>query len=402
MEVSIMAKSSKKPDLKKPHPDFPLFPHKGTNRWAKKIKGKIHYFGKVLPNDPKGEKALETWLDQKDDLLAGRTPRAKGDGLTVADLANHFLTFKQELRDSGELAPRSYDEYHATCEMVVGAFGRNRLVDDLAADDFQALRARFAKRFGPVRLGNSIQRVRSLFKYGYEAGLIDKPPRFGPGFKKPSAKTIRKSRAANGPRMFQADELRRLLDHATPNMRAMILLGVNGGLGNTDVAELTTNVADTSRGWFNYPRPKTGIERRIPLWPETIEAIDKALAARPAPKEPADVSLTFIGRRGQNYIGNHKGYRVHQEFARVAEKAGVEGRSFYDLRRTFQTIAEGARDLVAVQAIMGQAPSSGDMSAIYRQRVDDERLRAAVEHVRRWLFASGDTEDVQSNVSADE
>ncbi|MBN1590399.1 MAG: hypothetical protein JW888_12870 [Pirellulales bacterium] len=167
--MSIMAKSSKKPDLKKPHPDFPLFPHKGTNRWAKKIRGKIHYFGKVLPDDPKGEKAVEVWLDHKDDLLAGRTPRAKGDGLTVADLANHFLTFKQELRDSGELAPRSYDEYYATCEIVVNAFGKNPLVDDLAADDFRALRVRFAKRFGPVRLGNSIQRVRSLFKYGYEA-----------------------------------------------------------------------------------------------------------------------------------------------------------------------------------------------------------------------------------------
>ena len=247
-----MAKSSKKSDLKKPHPDFPLFPHKGTNRWAKKVKGKIHYFGQVLPADPKGEKALDVWLDQKDDLLAGRTPRAKGAGLTVADLANHFLTFKQELRDSGGLAPRSYGEYCATCEMVVGAFGKNRLVDDLAANDFQALRARFAKRFGPVRLGHSIQRVRSLFKYGYEAGLIDKPPRFGPGFKKPSAKTIRKSRAASGPRMFEADELRRLLDHATPNMRAMILLGVNGGLGNTDVAELTTKGAD-----IKSPAPST-------------------------------------------------------------------------------------------------------------------------------------------------
>jgi len=164
---------------------------------------------------------------------------------------------------------------------------------------------------------------------------------------------------------------------------------------------MTTNVADHKRDWLNYPRPKTGIERRIPLWPETIEAIERALAARPVPKDPADANLVFIGRRGQNYVGNHKGYRVHQEFARVAEKAGVEGRSFYDLRRTFQTIAEGARDLVAVQAIMGHAPSSGDMSAIYRQRVDDERLRAAVEHVRKWLFGTGGIGAGQPDENAD-
>ena len=58
----------------KPSPDFPLFAH-ATGRWAKKIKGKMRYFG--LWSDPDGaERRCDA---QKDDLHAGRTPRPDAD-----------------------------------------------------------------------------------------------------------------------------------------------------------------------------------------------------------------------------------------------------------------------------------------------------------------------------------
>ncbi len=67
---------------KKPRPDFPLFHHASIRGATKKVKGKLVYFGKVS-DDPKGILALEKWLNEKDDLLAGRTPRVSGDGLTI-------------------------------------------------------------------------------------------------------------------------------------------------------------------------------------------------------------------------------------------------------------------------------------------------------------------------------
>jgi len=87
----------------KPRPDFPLFPH-ASGRWAKKVRGKFHYFGKTA-GDPKGKLALGLWLEQKDDLLAGRQPRPERDALTVKDLCNHFLTCKEQQRDSGDIVP---------------------------------------------------------------------------------------------------------------------------------------------------------------------------------------------------------------------------------------------------------------------------------------------------------
>lgn len=49
---------------------------------------------------------MAKWLEQKNDLLAGRMPRSPGEGFTLADLCNHFLTHKKGLLESDELAPR--------------------------------------------------------------------------------------------------------------------------------------------------------------------------------------------------------------------------------------------------------------------------------------------------------
>jgi hypothetical protein len=55
------------------------------------------------------------------------------------------------------------------------SFGLNRLVSDLASNDFERLRTSLARTLGPVSLGNEIQRVRTVFKYAYDEGLIERP-----------------------------------------------------------------------------------------------------------------------------------------------------------------------------------------------------------------------------------
>ena len=54
---------SKQKKLRKLSKACPLTPH-DNGRWAKRIRGKLHYFGRW--DDPEG--ALAEHLDQKDDL----------------------------------------------------------------------------------------------------------------------------------------------------------------------------------------------------------------------------------------------------------------------------------------------------------------------------------------------
>jgi integrase len=366
---------------KKPYPDFPLFAH-ATGRWAKKIRGKLHYFGAW--SDP--DAALAKYLDQRDDLHAGRTPRVGGDGLTLRDLLNRFLTTKQHLLDSGEITARTFADYHGTCERIGAAFGLTRRVDDLAADDFEKLRADLAKTWGPVALGNQVQRIRTVFKYAFEAGLIAAPVRYGPGFKRPSRRVLRKARHARGLRMFEAAELRRLLDAAEAPLKAMLLLGVNCGFGNADVGTLPLSALDLDGGWVNYPRPKTGVVRRSPLWPETVQAIREALAKRPRPKAGVDAGLAFVTKYGLSWAKDTRDNPVSKETAKLLKAHGLrrEGLNFYALRHTFETVGGESRDQVAVDHIMGHARD--DMASVYRERVSDDRLRAVADHVHAWLF----------------
>ena len=369
----------------KPYPDFPLFAH-SAGVWAKKIRGRLFYFGPWA--DPMA--ALQKFKDQEDDLRAGRTPRVSRDGLTLRDLLNHYLTAKQALVDSGEILPLTFAEYHATCKWIGQAFGITRLVDDLGPDDFQRLRTQMAKAWGPVHLANRIQQVRSVFKFAFESGLIDRPVRYGPTFKKPSAKVLRQERMKKGRRTFEAEEVRTLLKAASPTLRAMLLLGINCGYGCTDCATLPKSAVDLERGWIDYPRPKTGIPRRCPLWPETVAAIQESLAVRRTPKSEEDAGLLFTTQRGLSFASRYPHWRVTAEACQLIRRVKVyrPGLSFYSLRHNFQTIGDGARDPVAVQALMGHAPGVNDMGAIYRERVDDDRLRAVVNHVRNWLFGT--------------
>jgi integrase len=369
----------------KPHPAFPLFPH-ATGQWAKKIRGKMYYFG--VWADP--DAALAKYLEQKDALHSGRTPRPDPEAVTVKAVVNAFLNSRRDRMDAGELSVRTWAKYREVADLLVGHLGKSRLVADLGPDDFTALKNKMTRRWGPLRVADFVQHIRSIFKHAVDSDLVDRPVRFGPGFARPTAKVLRLHRAKRGVKLFAAEEVRALLEAAGTPLRAVILLGINCGFGNADVGTLPLSALDLGRGWLDYPRPKTGISRRCPLWPETVAALREALARRPEPKTPEHSGLAFLSLRGTPLCSVREANRtdgVAAQFGALLRKLGIGGRKglgFYALRHTFRTVADEARDQPAADFAMGH--ESPHMSTHYRERISDARLRAVAEHVRAWLF----------------
>jgi integrase len=375
-EAGCQAKPSK------PYPEFPLTAHP-TGRWCKKIRGKLHYFGPIADPDA----ALAKYVEQKEDLHAGRTPRPDPDALTIKDLCNHFLAAKQSLVESGELARLTWTDYYTACHECLTAFGTSRLLSDLGPDDFAKLRKRLAAKWGPQRLNKNVQFVRCLFKYAFDERLIPLPVHFGQSFKRPSKRVLRLHRAKQGPKLFTPEEVRRVLGAAYPQVRAMVLLGINCGFGNADCGVLPLSALDLDGGWANFPRPKTGIDRRCWLWPETVDAIREALAVRPDAKKPEHAGLVFITRLGDSWHTGTNDGPLSREFSKLLRKLGINGRhglGFYSLRHTHRTVTDEARDQPAADYIMGHAKD--DMASVYRERISEDRLRTVAEHVRRSLY----------------
>ena len=373
----------------KPSPDFPLTPHP-SGRWCKKIRGKIYYFGPGGDPDPavaldQANAALAKYLEQKDRLQSGMTTTDNRAELTVFTLCGKFLTTKKRMMESGELSVHTYNDYARICKLLVRAFGKHRLVADLRPDDFERLRTRMAKNLSPVTLGNRMNKVRVVFNYGDKSDLMTDKMKFGEGFKRPSKKTLRRHKQEQGPKMFEAEEIRGMVEAAGQPLKAMILLGINCGFGNADVGTLPMKPLDLAGGWVNYWRTKTGIGRRCPLWPETVEAIEEWLTARPRPKNEEHAGLVFLTAKGDTWAKETSDNPISKETRKLLDALGINGhRNFYCLRHTLQTIGDEARDFLAVRAIMGHV--GADIADVYREKVSDERLLAVADHVRAWLF----------------
>jgi integrase len=216
---------------------------------------------------------------------------------------------------------------------------------------------------GAVSLKRRLTIARMIF--------ASQPLEFRKALKSPPQKQLRKEARNRGSRFYEAADLRKLVKVAEPHLRAMILLGINCGMGNKDCITLPTHYIDLKNGWHNYHRPKTEVDRRCKLWPETVKAL----------KVVASESVVFNGRKWDRWV-------VGSEFEKLCKACKVKSHGFYSLRRTFETIAgaSGCQQFI-IDRIMGHSRPN-DMAAAYRQKIFDGMLQKCTDFVRGWYLGN--------------
>ena len=380
MATKSLSRSKRPPKPAKPRADFPLFPHQ-SGQWAKKVRGKLHYFG--VWADPKAAEAK--WERDKLALLSGEEPSVVyGESLGWA--GNAFIESKHLQRERDELSTRQFNDYRKVTAKVVEYFGKPKPLGELKPADFERYRNSLPDTWSPVTVSNHLRQVRVFFKYLNDIEATDSPINYSRGLKDPPKRAIRKHQAAQEEKLFSRDEIKALI-HTSRSAAHLshIYLGIDAAYGAADIGRLKTADIDFENSWLGEVRGKTGEARGCWLWPETVAVLRQAIDEKPwNPSYPDLYSLTK--QRKPWWVKDKKSDPVTSAFDGAKKRAKIQkkGVGQYSLRHTFRTIGGDIGDREAVDYIMSHKDPS--VSAGYRHGIDPKRVIAVCSHVREWLF----------------
>ncbi len=358
---------SKKPRW--PHPECGILTAHSNGQWCKKKMGKLYYFGPWADADG----ALERWLK-----FARCGPEQVNEGADNVDLAyalNEYLVARRADNERGVLSLRQFGEYVRLGRLILQVMGRGRLLGDVGPVQFAELRNRLPG--GLCRQTNGIRWSRCIFNWISEQHGVHF--RFGPEFKPPKLSAVRMGRKT---RAIDASSIRGVLERGTPAMKAMILLGINGGFGPSDFASLRHADVDLGAAIIRCARPKTGVSRIVPLWPETVKALRGCRCKGPLWSTTRN-GMPWVRESAVKRPGSLAGASMRHDPLRLQLRRLKATWTLYELRHTFRSVAGETGDIEAVRLVMGHAVPGVDEHYVH---VNEQRCRTVVDHVRRWFY----------------
>ena len=274
------------------------------------------------------------------------------------------------------------------CGLIAEAINRNKPLKGLKARHFDLIRDKLGNEKGGDISLKSLNRklgyARTIFRFASTDNRhIDRNLPFQSALKSVPKLSLRKEKASRPQRKLTNKDINAVLKVASPKIKAAVLLAINGGLNNSDIAHLLLESVDPPPQVLEYPRHKTYYLRATPLWPETKRAIKKAIADR----LDSPLPYLFLSDSGVPCFETGRHDPISESFHRLLKKLGiyVPGKNFGALRTTFSEIGKEVGDDLALKALMGHNDGSS-LYENYAKGVYVLRLKKVTDHVRKWLF----------------
>lgn len=251
--------------------------------------------------------------------------------LTAKELANRFIAAQQANWRDPEGTLRCYTDW-------LGRFLKDHpglLAADFTVEMFATWKLSLRRReYSAESINHFLSAVRAMYAFAADVELLPAVPRLRRVRNEPCPKIGSRLKP-----LYTAGELQKLLNGAEPQLKGMLLLGLNCGFGPKDLADLLWD--DISDGRVTLPRSKTGVCQTYALWPETeahleqIRESRRELRERIARRNPAasDNGHVFVTRYWRPWNKD----ATAEEFRKLCKRVGVPCYGFYRLRHCAST-----------------------------------------------------------------
>lgn len=262
--------------------------------------------------------------------------------IDVATLAARYLEDRRATRKSW-----AFDEAR------LKRFGERLgalLIADVTPDILDRYRAARACEVSPRTVNHELQVIALMFKTAIRWGMLDRNPADGARRLKVRDKPIR---------VLSEDEEKRLLEHAAPHLRDLIVLILHTGLRRSEALGLRA--------------------RNVDLKGRVLTVVGKGdkLRAIPLNDTSSEILARRLGGRG-DYVFSWEGEPIKDvkvAWNQAKRRAGVEGITIHNLRDTFATRAVHLGvNLVTLKSLLGHATI--DMTAKYAHPTPEANLEA--------------------------
>ncbi len=302
---------------------------------------------------------------------------------TVAGRISRLLEQKLAQVEAKKLSAARYTALSLHLDAFQNFAGGSTLVSSLQGGTLTGFMSDLLSQVSCNKISHNYAKDRldaaKLFvRWCWRTGAIESVPR------DLDSQELRIGREAGEIRPYSAAEVKKLLDNASARTKLYILLALNTGATQVDIADLKRAEVDWSAGLITRKRSKTEKHKNVPkvtwmLWPETLRLL-KA-------ERSSNGELVLLNEGGSPLRTEElkdgqikKNDNIRSAFARLCRKLKIADGEFKRFRKTSASMLRENKDHShIVDLFLGHAPQS--VAHRFYAKAPQQQLNEAID----WL-----------------